>query len=107
MDSLPFTPLHSAILECDTIKAIAALLASHPDKDAAKVSLQILAERSGANSNAEDIRAYQAGADKLARDGEIEVDDEATVSMGGDGGAYVQAWLWVSDEVAGIDSDKD
>ena len=25
------------------------------------------------------------------------VDEGATVSMGGDPGAYVQAWLWVSD----------
>ena len=32
-----------------------------------------------------------------ARDGEIEIDDDAVVSEF-DGGAYVQAWVWVSDE---------
>ena len=106
MDTLPFTPLHSAVLGCVAIKAIAELLASHPDKQAANGCLQILAERSGAFSDADDIHAYRAGADKLARDGEIEVDDEASVSMGGDAGAYVQAWLWVSDAVAGIGSDE-
>ena len=28
-------------------------------------------------------------------DGEIEIDDSAEVSIGGDDGAYVQAWVWV------------
>ncbi len=30
--------------------------------------------------------------------GEIEIDDHAFVSMGEDGGAYVAAWVWVTDE---------
>ena len=34
---------------------------------------------------------------KQDSDGELEVDENATVSMGEDPGAYVQAWLWVSD----------
>jgi hypothetical protein len=29
------------------------------------------------------------------RDGEIEIDEGATVSRSDDGGAYVQAWVWV------------
>ncbi len=29
------------------------------------------------------------------KDGEIEIDEEATVSFGDDNGAYVQAWVWV------------
>lgn len=32
-----------------------------------------------------------------ARDGEIEIDDDAVISRGSDGGAYVQAWVWVDD----------
>lgn len=32
------------------------------------------------------------------RDGEIEIDDNAAVSIGSDNGAYVQAWIWVSDD---------
>jgi hypothetical protein len=31
------------------------------------------------------------------RDGEVEVDDNAVVSVSDDGGAYVQAWVWVYD----------
>jgi len=31
-------------------------------------------------------------------EGEIEVDDGATVSIGEDAGAYVQAWVWVPSE---------
>jgi hypothetical protein len=29
------------------------------------------------------------------RDGEIEIDADATVSRGSDPGAYVAAWVWV------------
>lgn len=32
---------------------------------------------------------------RLVSDGELEVDDNATISEGDDNGAYVQAWLWV------------
>ncbi len=32
----------------------------------------------------------------LLREGELEVDDHATVSHGDEDGAYVQAWLWVT-----------
>lgn len=30
-------------------------------------------------------------------DGQIEIDDNALISTGGDSGAYVQGWLWVYD----------
>ena len=104
-ETAPFVPLHSAILGCETVKVLAGLLASHPERETAKGCLQILAERSGAFSAKEEVSHYQIGAEKLAKDGEIEVDDEATVSMGGDDGAYVQVWLWVSDEMAGMPLD--
>lgn len=35
-------------------------------------------------------------------DGELEVDDDAVVSRGGDPGAYVMCWTWVSNEQAGV-----
>ena len=28
-------------------------------------------------------------------DGDLEIDDHAVVSLSGEGGAYVQAWVWV------------
>jgi hypothetical protein len=31
-------------------------------------------------------------------DGQIEIDDHPAVSDGADGGAYVMAWVWVSDD---------
>lgn len=31
-------------------------------------------------------------------EGSLEIDDNAAVSIGGDSGAYVQAWVWVSDD---------
>ena len=43
---------------------------------------------------------YRDAATAQARGGELEVDQIATVSRSEDGGAYVMAWLWVSDEDA-------
>jgi hypothetical protein len=34
-----------------------------------------------------------------AKDGSLEVDDNAEVSLGDDEGAYVQCWCWVEDEL--------
>lgn len=36
-----------------------------------------------------------AQASTACREGELEVDDDAAISKSSDGGAYVQAWLWV------------
>lgn len=33
----------------------------------------------------------------LQKDGELEIDPDAVVSISEDGGAYVQAWVWVQD----------
>ena len=46
---------------------------------------------------------YRAAAKaRWEREGEIEIDDEAAVSIGDDGGAYIQAWVWVRDSDHGI-----
>jgi hypothetical protein len=44
---------------------------------------------------------------RYGRDGELEIDDGAIVSVGDDPGAYVQAWVWVSNEEAGIKEDEE
>jgi hypothetical protein len=50
--------------------------------------------------------------DPKVHEGELEIDDNAVVSYGGDNGAYVQAWLWVDfadtslDEKAEDESDE-
>lgn len=36
--------------------------------------------------------------DRLDKDGELEFDEDAVVSLGADEGAYVMAWKWVDDE---------
>jgi hypothetical protein len=41
----------------------------------------------------------------LAREGELEFDDDAIVSEGNDNGAYLQAWAWV--DFGGTTLDKD
>lgn len=47
--------------------------------------------------------AYRTAVKELHNiDGECEIDDGAVVSISDDGGAYIQAWLWISDEEANI-----
>jgi len=47
------------------------------------------------------VEQYRRAASRLyGNDGEIEVDADARVSRSDDGGAYVQAWLWVDDSDA-------
>jgi hypothetical protein len=47
-----------------------------------------------------DSNAYVLAAAEHVSEGEIEVDNPAVVSRSEDGGAYVMAWVWVSDEDA-------
>lgn len=42
--------------------------------------------------------AYREAAQGHCRDGELEVDGDATVSFSDDGGAYVMGWIWVGDD---------
>ena len=46
------------------------------------------------------VDAYRAGV--VVRDGEMEMDDDAEVSIGEDPGAYVMVWTWVSNEDASL-----
>lgn len=43
----------------------------------------------------------------IETDDELEVDPDAVVSRGGDPGCWVMAWLWVSDEQAGMEEPED
>lgn len=53
----------------------------------------------------EPLYPYVEAAHKIQREGELEVDDGAQVSKAEDAdGAYVQAWLWISNEEAGFPS---
>lgn len=61
---------------------------------------QLIAER---NASEEDSPYIAYAQSDLAKGGELEIDDTTAVSHGGDAGAYVHAWVWVSDEEAGIE----
>jgi hypothetical protein len=52
---------------------------------------------------------YRAAAQDQAND-ELEIDDDAVVSLGDDPGAWVHAWIWIRNSEAGVpdpDDDKD
>ena len=42
-----------------------------------------------------DKEARKAAKDQYHCDGEVEIDDNAKTSRGGDRGCYVQAWVWI------------
>ena len=57
------------------------------------------------DSNAERDADYVTRArEKYESEGEVEIDEEATISWGDDNGAYVQAWVWVEDVQVECDS---
>jgi hypothetical protein len=106
----PFNPAYRAVLGLDDLKAIVALLESHPDQGAATGVLSMISNRCGEGHDdamRERISKYQEGAQSSAKDGAIEVDPDACVSMGADPGAYVQVWAWVSNQAAGIEETEE
>lgn len=63
-----------------------------PTSDLAKrVRMQMRKQRSHKSNQ------YRNVARTLASEGTLEIDDNATVSISADMGAYVQAWLWVDE----------
>lgn len=49
-------------------------------------------------SNKISFKAYREKANQLyGHEGDIQIGSNARVSRGADNGAYVQAWVWVSD----------
>lgn len=48
-------------------------------------------------NDAEQKQRYRDLAKSYEVEGELEVDDDAIVSLGDDPGAYVQVWIWVPD----------
>ncbi|HYW43078.1 MAG TPA: hypothetical protein VE959_09480, partial [Bryobacteraceae bacterium] len=74
----------------------------------AKSFRRAISEVSQAGKQIHEEYIEQAQADYM-RDGEIEIDDGAVVSRGSDQGAYVQAWVWVSDDSLpeGVGSEND
>jgi hypothetical protein len=41
----------------------------------------------------------------IAKEGDLEVDDDASVSVGDDDGAYVMAWQWIPGAASEIQAD--
>lgn len=49
-----------------------------------------------------DEKFVLAAKEEYQEEGTVEVDDGAVVSYSSDGGAYVQAWVWVTNDEAGV-----
>jgi hypothetical protein len=61
-----------------------------------KAALRIAVEEDAATENR---KAFVTAAQvHQRRDGELEIDDDAVVSLSDFGGAYVAAWVWVDKE---------
>lgn len=87
----------SAFKECKTIgpskreELISALKGELP---AEKVAVLIDFLGNQDDSPIQDV--YVDAAQGYVRDGDLEIDDNATISEGTDNGAYVQMWKWIS-----------
>lgn len=55
----------------------------------------------------EATRKYREAADNIYGCDEIEIDDDANISPNDEGGCWVQAWVYVRDEEAGVDRELD
>lgn len=65
--------------------------------------MDYIRERIAHYTDLEDENAQKYRDAATVTDGEIEVDEDAVVSVSEeDGGAYVMSWQWVSDEEAGL-----
>lgn len=51
----------------------------------------------------ENAEKYKAGAIGILQDQQVEVEQDAVISKGEEPGAYVMAWVWVTDDDAGIE----
>lgn len=55
----------------------------------------------------DDDDVYQSAAIRMFASDDCEIDVDAAVSKGGDPGAWVHCWRWVSNEDAGIEAEED
>ena len=90
------TSNRSILLQAEQARKILLVLTAVPDQPGAREAISLLEELL---ADSEERRAYVTAArEKHASDeGDVEVDEEAVVSIGNDG-AYVQAWTWVPKE---------
>ncbi len=90
------TSSRSVLLQAEQARKILRVLTAVPDEPGAHEAISLLEELL---ADSEERRAYVAAArEKHASDeGDVEVDEDAVVSIGNDG-AYVQAWTWVPKE---------
>ena len=73
----------------------------HPEAEALLKAINERTER-GPND-----AAYIGAAREVFATDDLEIDDDPNVSLGGDPGAWVHAWVWVSDEDAGIQTEDE
>jgi hypothetical protein len=91
-------------LDDDDRKLITAIA----DGDLSDVNkIKLIALRSRLTDQETGQRDLQAYRDAVETSDELEVDADAIVSPGGDPGAFVMTWTWVSNEKAGIDEEEE
>ena len=97
-------------LDDDDQKLITALVDKMPASDLATAD-PLAVKLHALHSRITDFKAEQAnyGAYRSAvnTSDELECDEDATVSPGGDPGAWVHTWTWVTNEEAGIKEELD
>lgn len=87
----------------DTAKAALSFIRS--DRRCEALAAAIEAVESAHGNDPETVTFREAAGAEYAND-EVEIDDDAMISRS-DNGAFVQAWVWVSNEEAGVEGESD
>ena len=89
------------------LTALATLEPNQHHGAQARALRELLTDRIKEDSAKKAQRYREAAQREWTRDGELEIDDGAPVSMGDDPGAYVQAWVWISNDQAGVEDSNE
>ena len=95
------------ILPSDTFDAVVSLLNGNATPEQKQQLKQYVERQASIGPQDDDSKYAYAAKRKYLRfgtDGDVSFDDDPMMSHGGDGGSFVNAWLWVSDEEAGVKS---
>jgi hypothetical protein len=86
----------------DLLCACKRFLASTDADEAhhAKVAMEEAIEHAERERTEDEARLFDLIKSERSCEGDIEFDEDAVVSLSDDGGAYVQAWLWIDDPEA-------
>jgi hypothetical protein len=95
--------LTNAVIYAKQLERIIVCLRLSGDRE----SVQIADDLENAWTSDPEVKYFQNLVDDRGKEGELEFDQPAPVSLSEDHGAYVAAWVWIRDERPEIEHPED